>query len=136
MDVPSIRALIRRILLSVFLPAVNAGAGGFYLLLQDRGARDAEERARILLSTALAVRKYTLDHIQPELSHVASDRFLEETVPSYAAQTVFRTLGNTAYRYRETALNPTNPADRPDSFETDLLRRFRADPAVAELTGT
>jgi protein-histidine pros-kinase len=136
MDLPGIRALIRRILLSVFIPAVIAGAGGFYLLLQERGARTAEEQARILLATAVSVRKYTTEHILPELSQLPTDRFREETVTSFAAQTVFRGTAGNGYAYHETALNPTNPADRPDGFEVDLLRRFRQDPALTEISGT
>ena len=136
MTTPSIRALMRRILLSVFIPATIVGAAGFYLLLQERGARDAEERARIMLATALSVRRYTNDHILPELALLPADVFREETVPSFAAQTVFHGVGGSAYRYREVALNPTNPADRSDAFETDLLLRFRADPALQEQTGT
>ena len=65
------------------------------------------------------------------------DVFHEETVPSFAAQTVFRTVSQTqhAFTYREAALNPTAPADRASDFEVGLIQRFRADPKLAEISG-
>jgi HAMP domain-containing protein len=132
-----IRSIIRRILLSVFVLALIVGTGAFYLVLHDRAVRQAEEQARTLLAAALAVRGYTTEHILPKLSHLPSDGFLEETVPSFAAQTVFRSLIGPAkgYTYREPALNPTSPADRASAFEIDLIRQFRERDDLAELTG-
>ncbi len=122
-----IRSIIRRILLSVFLLALIVGTGAFYFVLHDRAVLQAEEQARTLLAAALAVRGYTTEHILPKLSHLASDSFLEETVPSFAAQTVFRSLTGQSkgYTYHEPALNPTSPADRASAFEIDLIRQFR-----------
>jgi len=132
-----IRSIIRRILLSVFLLSLIVGTGAFYLVLHDRAERQAEEQARTLLAAALAVRGYTTDHILPKLSQLTSDTFLEETVPSFAAQTVFSSMigQSKGYTYREPTLNPTNPADRASAFELDLIRRFRDQNDLAELTG-
>jgi HAMP domain-containing protein len=132
-----VRRTVRRILLSVFLFALLAGVGGFYLLLQERALRQAASEARILLTSALAIREYTTDHILPKLSRLPEEEFHEETVPSYAAQTVFRAVARTyrAYTYREPALNPTSPADLATPFEVELIRRFRADPALDEISG-
>src|SRR5271166_4581906 len=116
-----IRSIIRRILLSVFLLSLIAGTGTFYFVLHDRAVRQAEEQARTLLATALAVRGYTTDHLLPILSQLPGAGFHEETVPSFAAQTVFRALAgqSSGYTYREPALNPTSPADRPSAFEIE-----------------
>jgi hypothetical protein len=132
-----IRSIIRRILLSVFLLSLIAGTGTFYFVLHDRAVHQAEEQARILLATALAVRGYTTDHILPQLSQLPAGTFHEETVPSFAAQTVFRTLTGQSigYTYREPALNPTAPADRASGFEIDLIRQFREQNNLTELTG-
>src|SRR5262249_6264191 len=63
--------------------------------------------------------------------------FREATVPSFAAQTVYRSVRNRspAYTYREAALNPTNTEDRATPFEVELINKFRADAALTELTG-
>ncbi len=137
MQVPGVRRTVRRILFSVFLISLIVGVGGFYLLLQDRALRQAAAEARILLTSALAIRGYTAENILPKLARLPEGEFHEETVPSYAAQTVFRTVAQTyrAYTYREPALNPTSPADLATPFEVELIQRFRADPRMQELSG-
>jgi hypothetical protein len=137
MNVPGIRRIIRQSLLSIFLLSMVIGVGGFYVLLRDQGMAEARQRAQILLSSASAVRSYTTDHILPTMSQLPQDTFHEETVPSFAAQTVFRSVsaGASAYTYREPALNPTNPTDRASAFEVDLIRRFRDAKGLKELTG-
>jgi protein-histidine pros-kinase len=132
-----VRRTVRRILLSIFLLALLAGVGGFYLLLQERALRQAASEARILLTSALAIRGYTADHILPKLSRLPEDEFHEETVPSFAAQAVFRAVARSygAYTYREPALNPTSPADLATPFEVELIQRLRADPRLEELSG-
>jgi len=138
MNGPSLESLIRRILLSVFALAALAGAGGFYLVLHDRAMRQAEQDARILLGSALAVRQYTDSHVAPLVAELPpAGSFHEEMVPSFAAQTVFRTVTGmaSAYTYREPALNPTSPNDRATPFDVELIQRFRNDKALTELSG-
>jgi len=132
-----VHSILRRILISVFLVSLIAGTGTFYVLLHDRAVRQAEDEARTLLAAALAVRAYTTDHILPKLAEQPAASFVEETVPSFAAQTVFRTLSGQAkgYTYREPALNPTSPVDRASPFEVGLIRQFREHDDLKELTG-
>ncbi len=136
-EVPGVRGLIRRNLIAVFLVALIAGAGGFYLLLRAQALEEAKARAEILLSSATGVRTYTNTHILPLASGAPGGQFHEETVPSFAAQTVFHTVsaGNSAYAYREAALNPTSTLDRANPFDVALIQRFRADPKLKEISG-
>jgi protein-histidine pros-kinase len=55
-------------------------------------------------------------------------KFLSISIPSFAAQTNLHGLGASFadYRYKEAALNPTNPADRATDWEADLINDFRA----------
>jgi protein-histidine pros-kinase len=131
------QALLRRVLLTVFIASEIFGAGGFYLLLRHQAALNAEQQARVLLASALAVRRYTSDRIKPQFDSAAGGGFREETVPSFAAQTVFRSVSNGAgaYSYREAALNPTSPQDRAMPVEVELIKRFAADPSLTELKG-
>src|SRR6185312_14734150 len=137
MTIPTIRGVIRRNLLIVFLIALFAGGGGFYLLLKNDSMNNAEEEARMLLSSAMAIRGYTTQHILPNLAKLHDAVFHEETVPAFAAQTVFRsvTAGDAAYTYREAGLNPTAPSDRAGPFEVDLIRQFRDNAKLTELRG-
>jgi HAMP domain-containing protein len=137
MTVPTIRGVIRRNLLIVFLIALVAGGGGFYLLLERAAMDNAEQQAELMLSSALAVRGYTTKHILPNFQKLNDAVFHEETVPAFAAQTVFRSVsaGDSAYSYREAGLNPTAPSDRAGAFEVDLIRQFRNDANLKALRG-
>src|SRR5690348_10044918 len=134
MTVPSIRGVIRRNLLIVFLIALFAGGGGFYLLLERAAMDNAEQQAELMLSSALAVRGYTTTHILPNVSKMNDGAFHEETVPAFAAQTVFRSVsaGDNAYSYREAALNPTAVSDRAGPLEVELIRQFRTNAGLME----
>jgi hypothetical protein len=55
MNPPALRALIRRILLPIFLVSALAGIGGLYLLLYNNAIRQAEQEAQIMLASARAV---------------------------------------------------------------------------------
>jgi protein-histidine pros-kinase len=137
MSVPTIRGVIRRNLLIVFLVALFVGGGGFYLLLKHEAMNNAEAEARLLLSSAMAIRGYTTQHILPNFVKMHDDVFHEETVPAFAAQTVFRSVsaGDHAYIYREAALNPTSVSDRADPFEVELIREFRNNQNMKEMHG-
>jgi HAMP domain-containing protein len=137
MHPPALSGLVRRILLPVFILSLLAGVGGFYLLLYRQAIQQAEQEARIMLASALAVGDYTESHILPKLSGASSHGFDLETVPFYASKTVFRAVTGKAalYTFRNPALNPTNPDDLPTPFEVELIRRFRDDRKLTELAG-
>jgi len=133
----SVRGLIRRILAISFIAGTTLGVGGFYLALRSQALADAKVNSRLLVSAASAVRSYTDERVFPVMSQLPSDEFHEETVPSFAAQSVFRRVATEFpdYSYRETALNPTNSADRPTSAEVEIINAFRSNTALAELSG-
>ena len=131
-------ALIRRILGVVLLVSLLVGAGGFYVVLRQRALDDASRQARILLDTAMAVSTFTDTEDFHLIEELPKDRFFKQLVPFFAANAVFRRLQASypLYTFRQTALNPTNPSDRPTPHEVELTDRFRDDPALAELEGT
>jgi len=137
-DVIDLRRMVRRSLLVVFLGAIVFGVGSFYFVLRQSAMNDAEQQARLILSSAMGIRSYTSLHIAPDLAHLPADQFHEESVPSFAAQTVLRsvTSGDRAYSYREPTLNPTAVNDRASPFEFELIRRFQDNPSEGEITGT
>jgi protein-histidine pros-kinase len=131
----STNGIVRTVLISSFAIALLMGAGGAYFLLHARAVQRTAAEAGRLLSAATAVRNYTDQHIAPLLRN--NDKFHAETVPAFAAQTVYRTVQEDypGYIYREPALKPTNPNDLPTPFEVELLNRFRANPDLKELAG-
>lgn len=130
--------LVRRALALVFLGGLILGGFGFYLALKARAIDEAADETRVLLSAASAVRSYTVENIRPLLAGLDDNAFHAEIVPSFAAQAIFDRVSdhNTAYTYREVALNPTNPSDLPVPFETELINRFRNNAELSEHVGT
>ena len=137
MNTVGVRALVRRILLAVFLLSLLGGAGGFYLILRDEAMNDAEKEARGLLAFAVSVRDYTGNHITPKLMSRSGGEFFEEEVPFFASRTVFLSAGGKAreYSFRQPTVNPTSPEDEPTAFEMGVIERFRKNGALKELTG-
>lgn len=109
--------------------------------LLQRNARDEVlYNARLLIDSASAVRKYTLDRIYPLLLTQAKYEFRPEMVSAFSAIEVLQILRNAEpeYRqflYREPALNPTNPADRAVEWEADLINQFRGGNLAAPASG-
>ncbi|HXW24687.1 MAG TPA: DUF3365 domain-containing protein [Xanthobacteraceae bacterium] len=133
----STQGVVRRILIPILVVSLVVGAGGAYYLLRYRALETATKTARLMLTTALAIRGYINDRVQVDLPQFTAEKFHQATVPSFAAQTVYRQVqtGFPAYSYREPALNPTSPSDRATPFEVELINRFRADPDLPEIRG-
>ena len=90
------------------------------------------ERAEIVLTTMQAARDYTQENVQPLLEEHSEgeDRFVQEGIPNFAAQTIFSNFRQQNPRfqdflYKEAALNPTNPEDFADAFELEVLAQLR-----------
>lgn len=134
---PSISSIVRRATLLVFAVALVVGSATFYLFFSAASMRHVEDEARALLGLAVASRSYTINHITPLLEELPDGTFHPEQVPSFAAQTIFRQFvsNETDYTYREAALNPTNPNDLANTFETELIADFRNHRDQTEATG-
>ena len=103
-------------------------------VLQDNAEREVLREAALITAHASAVRGYTVSEIEPLLRDQMKVRFLPHTVPSWAAQTNFRTVQAKFpdYSYKEAALNPTNPSDRATDWEADIIQQFRRDSNLTE----
>lgn len=106
-------------------------------LLQDNARREVQGNARLLVESALAVRLYTNRQISPLLKTQSRYGFLPQRVAAYSANEYFRNLRQKFpdYTYREATLNPTNPLDRADDWEADVVRHLRDNADVKELIG-
>ncbi|MCB9946444.1 MAG: DUF3365 domain-containing protein [Rhodospirillaceae bacterium] len=121
------------LLVSFALGLVIAGFLSFRIL-KDNAEDEVVETARLMMENALAIRAYTAADVRPLLQEAHFDRFLPETVPSYAAQTNFRRVQQQfpEFYYKEAALNPTNLADLANEWEADIIQRFRNDEGLTE----
>jgi HAMP domain-containing protein len=128
---------INLVLILVFL----AGLGGSYYyandLLQQNARAEIRENARIMMASALAVRRYTSTQINPLLKTQMRYQFLPQRIPSYSAVEYFNNLRKDFpdYLYKEATTNPTNLRDRADDWENDIISYFRANPNAKELIG-
>ena len=109
-----------------------------YQLVQQNAREEVIRNAQIMRESAQAIRDYTAQEIRPLLASQSNNQFLPHTVPSFAAQTNFRALQESfpAFRYKEAALNPTNPSDLANEWETRLIEAFRKDDGIPELIRT
>ena len=106
-------------------------------LLQANARREVEGNARLLVESALAVRMYTNRQINPLLKTQSHYYFLPQRVAAYSAKEYFKNLRQKfpEYTYREATLNPTNPLDRADDWEADVVRHLRDNTDVKEVIG-
>ena len=114
---------------------IGAAAGLSYWVVQKSAKEELVQQILLLRANALAVRAYTVNSIAPLLSEDNDILFLPQSVTAYAAQSVFSTFPKDFpdYAYKEAALNPTNPADFADAFETTLIERFRAEDGLSQI---
>ncbi len=125
------------VLLLVFLLGMLATGYVSHELLQTNARAEIRENARILMDSALAVRKYTSEQIKPLLETQMKYEFLPQSVPSYSATEYFAEVHRKypEYSYKEAALNPTNPRDRAADWEADIVNAFRSGQAKTEVFG-
>ena len=124
-------------LIIVFVIAALTVAWTCSALLQGNAKREALSEAGLMIESALAMRAYTADEIEPLLRQQMGHEFLPQSVPFYAATQNFLKLraDHPEYTYKEAALNPTNLRDRATDWESDLIEQFRNDAGARELIG-
>lgn len=93
------------------------------------------QNARIMMTEANAIRHYTADRLTPLLPTNRNGKFVAETVPDFAAKTMFQDIHAAfpGYDYREPALNPTAPSDRAVGWEAELIGTLRTHSGDKEL---
>jgi HAMP domain-containing protein len=137
----SLNGKLAGLLSAVFLSSLLVLLIGLNSLFTHYATSQIDHHASSMMGFMDAVRQYTNNHIDPIISpqNQTSDKFLPESIPSFSSQRVLAYLkanGDYAnYSYREAALNPTNPLDRADPLETQLIRAFRANADFNMLTG-
>ncbi|HEY9613961.1 c-type heme family protein [Allocoleopsis sp.] len=129
------------LLLLIFLGVVGTSGLALSKILGDNAKEKVASQAFLLLETMSSVRDYTATQVNPELAPrlEREDWFIPQTVPAYSAREVFEKLRKreqySNFFYKEATLNPTNPRDKTDSFESSIVEKFRNQSALKEVTG-
>ena len=110
-----------------------------HTFLMTNARQQVLQQAELMSASASATMNYTDQQVSPllEKSERYKTTFLPQTIPFYAANTTFRLLRSSHpnYSLREAALNPTNPDDRAEAWEADLIHYFRNNPGQEEHVG-
>lgn len=110
-------------------------------ILKNRIEQEVSQQALLLIETMNSVRTYTSTQVNPELAPrlETEEDFIPETVPAYSARIVFENLKKknkySDFVYKEATLNPTNPKDKANAFETQIIQKFKNSSYLQELTG-
>ena len=121
----------------VFL--LGLGAAGYVSneLLQRNAREEIVLNARIVMESALAARAYTSTQVGPLLQTQMKYKFLPQSVPAYSANEIFDVVRKKfpEYSYKEAVLNPTNPRNRANDWEADIVHQFRNGSDRPEMIG-
>jgi protein-histidine pros-kinase len=106
-----------------------------YDFLQKAARDDVLGHAQLMINSAAATRTYTEKQVAPLFGRGST--FRPQSVPFYAATQTYAyfSADYPEYRYKEAALNPTNPQDRAEDWEADVVEYFRDNPAKTEFSG-
>jgi HAMP domain-containing protein len=130
-----LRAKFNLVILAAFAVGFLIAAIVLNRVFIDNAREQVLQNARIMMTAANAIRTYTAEELVPLLPTERDGKFVPETVPAYAAQKNFKTVQTAfaGFTYREPALNPTNPSDRAQDWEADIIGMFRNDAARHEV---
>ncbi|MBV9389916.1 MAG: DUF3365 domain-containing protein [Chroococcidiopsidaceae cyanobacterium CP_BM_ER_R8_30] len=109
--------------------------------MQQKAEDEIKTKAEILTQTMNSIRDYTSNKIDPLLKDrlETEQKFIPEFVPTHAVREVFEQFRKhpeySSFLYKEASLNPTNPQDQADEFETKLVEQFRSQPGLSKLSG-
>ncbi|MEM6715354.1 MAG: DUF3365 domain-containing protein [Cyanobacteria bacterium P01_C01_bin.147] len=131
------------ILLLIFVLGSALGGLGLSKALQYRAESEISAEGVMLMDSMRAVRSYTSQEVLPILRHYQNTiEFWPQVVPAYSARRTFELLAaahepaqDFEYRYKEAVLNPTNPNDLADEFETVLVDAFLDNPQLSRQSG-
>ncbi|MEC4805749.1 MAG: DUF3365 domain-containing protein [Jaaginema sp. PMC 1080.18] len=130
------------IILSVVFLCSSLLSYGLLARVQRKTAEHTvTEQAMVLMSTLNALRTHHVSEVRPwmNIENETLTEFVPETVPSYVVRQVFEQFREKAefakYLYKDATLNPTNPRDQADDFETDLVAQFKLNQDLDEIHG-
>lgn len=133
------KLLLKFNLIFLLVFVIGLGAAGTIArnLLQKGANEEVLGNARLLMESAAAVSTYTATQIKPLLETQMKYGFLSQSVPAYSSSEVVNALRTKLpdYFYKPAMLNPTNPRDRAQDWEEDIIAQFAKQPELTEYVG-
>ncbi len=138
------------LLAGLYLAGAIASVSLVNASLRRDAIKDAERLADVLLEKNLATHTYFTHTLQPPVyelhSRLADPDYFEPAWMSSAyavrsMETIFQSIANENYYYKECAINARSAENEADEFEREFIGRLNADPdlerftAVRELDG-
>ena len=127
------------ILLIILIFGLSMCGFSLSVILRQNAEREIASTGLLLMETMTSVREYTNEQVNPELKDKLDVEFLPQTIPAYSATEVFNNLRKKAkygqFFYKEATLNPTNPRDKADPFETEIVEKFKSNTSLNESQG-
>ena len=130
-----LRAKFNLVMLVAFLVGLGLAGAVSYTMVVANARTQVLHEAAIMNGQASAMARFTANEISPLLVGQFSRRFLPQAIPAWATQTNFRDLQQQFpdYSYRAVVVNPTNPADLPNAWQSEIIQSLQRDPATKEL---
>ena len=106
-------------------------------MLQKSAHEETLGNARLIMESAQAVSTYTATQIKPLLETQMKYAFLPQSAQERARCVHVNALRaqHPDYVYKPAMLNPTNPRDRAQDWEEDVIAQFVKTPALTEFVG-
>jgi HAMP domain-containing protein len=123
-------------LLIVFILGLGISAHLSYNLLHKNAREEVLRNAGVMMEAALSMRAYTVGQVRDKLVQ-KEDEFVRQSVPAFAASEMMSLLRKKYpdYSYKEAALNPTNPRNRAEAWEAEIVKEFDQDAGRTEISG-
>lgn len=137
MKIHSLAAKFNLVFLSVSVVGFCAASFITNQLLVSNAREETLQNARLLVQASNAAGKYAAAHIVPLLENRMKFEFVPEAVPTFAAIEHLNELlkAYPDYTYKQATLNPTNPRNQANEWETPLVNTLRGNPSTNELVG-
>lgn len=133
------KLLLKFNLVFLLVFVVGLGAAGYIArtMLQKGAHEEVLGHARLMMESAVAVSGYTATQIKPLLENQMKYGFLPQSVPAYSSFEVVNALRakHPDYSYKPAMLNPTNPRDRAQDWEEDIISQFAKNTTLTEYVG-
>jgi HAMP domain-containing protein len=118
------------LMLTIFLVGTLFSSIIYYRILLGYAENELTTNANLLISTMDSVRKYNRDKVSPLLKKQSNEKFVPESVPSFAVRGVFDTLINSykdeygEFLYKDAMLNPTSVKDQASDSEMKIIEKL------------
>ncbi|WP_242034094.1 c-type heme family protein [Richelia sinica] len=99
--------------------------------------QEARNRSELVLNFGQASRNYVINKLAPAVEEHTTAMIFEAKSNAFATRSIFEFFNEKipGYIYKQPAASPLNLQNQADDFETEIIARFKANPAIKELTG-